>query len=508
MARGRHAQLLAHLRADNLHPAIEDRHGTIWSYAWLDETSRRVAAGLHQLGVVRGDRVLAYLDDSKTSIVALIACHRIGAIFVPVNRRYQRGELEHIARDCQPAVALSDTEGLSALTTLLPAATRRVDIENATVVAGAIAWSTLDGNSPWTGPDPSDNDDAIMIYTSGTTGPSKGVTHAYAGLVHNMFALTSAWGFGPRDRLCLALPLFHVHGLCIGVHGSLLHGATILLHDHFDAAQVVVDFAHRGATVFMGVPTMYAKLIEHLERAPDDASELGRARLFTAGSAALSPAAFDRFHALTGHEILERYGMSETLITLSNPLAGPRRPGTVGRPVQDCEIRIVDDEQRDVADGRSGELWVRGPSLMSGYWNAPAATRAAMTADGWFATGDIAQRDHDGSVRLLGRRSTDLIKSGGYRIAAREIEDVIVSHPSVREAAVVGVPDDVWGQRIVAAVVTDDDPVAIEPALRLFCREHLADYKCPRAFIRVGTLPRNALGKIQKHRLVAELATT
>jgi acyl-CoA synthetase (AMP-forming)/AMP-acid ligase II len=266
-----------------------------------------------------------------------------------------------------------------------------------------------------------------------------------------------------------------------------LHGTTIRLHPRFEPARIVADFAAHGATVFMGVPTMYVQLLEQLS--PDDARVLARARLFTAGSASLSPSVFARFEALTGHRILERYGMTETLITLSNPLVGERRPGTVGTPVAGVEIRIVD-----------GELQVRGDSLMRGYWN----DRPADFVDGWFRTGDVALADPDGYVRIVGRLSTDIVKSGGFKLSTAEIEDVLREHPAVADVAVIGVADAKWGERVCAVIVPRGEPPTREQ-LAAHCRAALADYKTPRQLVLVDELPRNAMGKVEKTRLRAAI---
>lgn len=342
----------------------------------------------------------------------------------------------------------------------------------------------------------------MLIYTSGTTGKSKGVALSYKALADNTASVTGLWRFAPEDRLVLALPLFHVHGLVLGVTGMLVNGLTLLLEPRFDPARVVEAFASEGATVLMGVPTMYVRLLEHLDAHPEAADALRKARLFTAGSAPLPAADFEAFRAKTGHAILERYGMSETLFTLSNPYDGERRPGTVGRATPGSSVRIVDDEGRDTADGELGEIVVKSDGMMSAYWGREADT-AASFRDGWFLTGDVARRAADGYVTIVGRKSVDVIKSGGYKIAAREIEDVLRRHPKVKDAAVVGLEDRVWGQRIAAALVLADgcEPVAACAEVAAFAAEHLADYKKPRDVVALPELPRNALGKVQKHLL-------
>jgi acyl-CoA synthetase (AMP-forming)/AMP-acid ligase II len=350
----------------------------------------------------------------------------------------------------------------------------------------------------------------MLIYTSGTTGKSKGVALSHRALEENTRAVMDLWQFTERDRLVLALPLFHVHGLCLGVAGALLTGFTLLLEERFDAARVVEAFASEGATAFMGVPTMYVRLLEYLDAHPEGAAALRKARLFTAGSAPLPAADFHAFQEKTDHAILERYGMSETLFTLSNPFNGERRPGTVGLPVPGCSVRFVDDEGREPPVGELGEIQVKGSGVMNGYWQRPDETAAAFR-DGWFLTGDVARRDAEGYVTIVGRSSVDIIKSGGFKISAREIEDVLRRHPAVKDAAVVGLPDRVWGQRIAAALVLKDTvpPGASGPvcaAVAAFAAEHLADYKKPRDLRVVPELPRNALGKVQKHRLVRDFS--
>jgi malonyl-CoA/methylmalonyl-CoA synthetase len=310
--------------------------------------------------------------------------------------------------------------------------------------------------------------------------------------------------------MALALPLFHVHGLGLGVHGALLHGMTLLLFERFEAGRIVEAFERQGATLFQGVPTMYVKLLELLERSPQAPSALARGRLFTAGSASLPADDFQRFEELTGHRILERYGMSETLFTLSNPYED-RRPGTVGLPVPGCEVRIVDEEGREAGPDEPGEILVTSNGMMTRYWGRPDETRDSFR-DGWFATGDIARRSRDGYVTIAGRKSVDFIKSGGFKISAREIEDVLRRHPRVRDVAVVGAPDRVWGERIVAAVVLrpaagpSPSPEALLEELSSFCGRSLADYKRPREVRVVEELPRNALGKVQKHKIRDALA--
>ncbi len=537
-------------RADRLALGFGDRRFT---YADLERQARGHARALvHSVGLSRGARIAVFAQPAAAVVIALLAHYQAGLIHVPINTRYRAAEVGHILTDADVAAIVTDSAGLPIIEEVVERHAELVQIPRILLDATAGAarpgdYHFADLHIPEEGdregdggthegadlPTPSDEDPALIIYTSGTTGPSKGAVLSMGAVVGAMKALTSLWQFSGDDTLVLALPLFHVHGLGIGVHGSLIHGTAMELLPRF-TPRAVVDAIARGGTIFMGVPTMYHKLLEYIDAHPRDAEILARARLFTAGSAALPAADFARFAALTGHHILERYGMTETLITLSNPYEGERRPGSVGMPVSGYEVRIMGDgdsaETGPAAESgprpQQGELAVRGVGLMSEYWRNPKATQAAFR-DGWFLTGDVASRSEDGYIRLLGRRSVDIIKSGGFKISAREIEEVIAAHEQVAHVAVIGIEDPAWGQKITAAVVlaaqtvkddtdsADDadeivDPVGADElvgpsllqALASWTSERLADYKKPRALVILDELPRNALGKIQKNALI------
>jgi malonyl-CoA/methylmalonyl-CoA synthetase len=510
-------RLFAALESHPEKPAIVFERRT-WTFADLDRLSAAYARGLSEKGIERGDRVAVFAETSPEVVVALLGHYRLGAIHVPINTRYRGEELAHILRDSGARAMLLRAGSPCAriLEELAPptALSFRVWIggDDPAALAEDVAFDrlieTVSGDRK-TAPLPADEDTAILLYTSGTTGKSKGVELSFRAVVANTEAVTRLWRFSPEDRMALALPLFHVHGLGLGVHGALLHAMTMLLFERFDAGRIVEAFEHDGATLFQGVPTMYVKLLELLAQRPEAAPALARGRLFTSGSAALAADDFLRFEELTGHRILERYGMSETLFTLSNPYED-RRPGTVGLPVPGCEIRIVDEAGRDAAPGEPGEILARSNGMMTRYWGRPEET-AASFHNGWFVTGDVARRDRDGFVTIAGRKSVDFIKSGGFKISAREIEDVLRRHPLIKDVAVIGAPDRLWGQRIVAAVVLHPSsgpgpsPDTLLEELSTFCSKSLADYKRPREVRVVEDLPKNALGKIQKHRLVEAL---
>jgi len=419
----------------------------------IESRSNRVARTLQARGFVKGDRLGVHLANRIELIDLYLACVKLGVIFVPINVLYRERELAHIMSDAVPRALITESN--------LPEPAGD-DSRPAT---------ELDGDDP-----------AAIIYTSGTTGTSKGAVLTHNNFAANAVNLLAAWQIGDRDRFLLPLPLFHIHALGNGLHCWLLSGCRMRLLERFDHRTATRELLDFRPTLFFGVPTVYVRL---LDTPADAAREIGAAmRLFVSGSAPLPPHVFAQFRELFGHTILERYGMTETFMTMSNPYVGERRAGTVGFPLPGVSARIVD-----------GELHVKGPTIFAGYWRKPEATAAAF--DGaWFRTGDLAERSADGYVTLRGRKS-DLIISGGYNIYPREIEELLLEQPEVDEAAVVGVPDALRGELPVAFIVGDFD--ADELARR--CREQLASFKVPRRFIRVDSLPRTPLGKIQKHLL-------
>ncbi len=493
-------------------------NGRSYSFEEMRRWASSYVAFLERAGVRRGDRVAVFAGTCPEVVAAFVAHLGAGVIHVPINTRYKAEEARHILEDSgSVAVLTRRTDDCGKSLDEILAGEKPATLLHVLDIADVFSplpfkenlSSLFSSEATLSSDPPADDDVALLIYTSGTTGKSKGVALSYRALEANTRAVMRLWRFSEADRLVLTLPLFHVHGLCLGVAGALLTGFTLLLEERFDPLRVVEAFANGGATAFMGVPTMYVRLLEHLEAHPEDAAALRKARLFTAGSAPLPAADFVAFREKTGHAILERYGMSETLFTLSNPYEGERRPGTVGLPVPGCSVRLVDDEGRDVPDGDLGEIHVKANGIMNGYWGREADTAAAFR-DGWFLTGDVARRDAGGYVTILGRKSVDVIKSGGYKISAREIEDVLRRHPAVKDAAVVGLPDRIWGQRIAAAVVLTapaeaDAAESICAEIAAFAAKHLADFKQPRDLRAVRELPRNALGKVQKHVLAKSL---
>lgn len=466
-------------------------------------SARRVAAGLLDLGLERGDRVAFYLGNRLELVIAYLALMQIGAVMVPVNLAYRRREIAHILSDAEPRLVLTEAAQQEVLDTLEPG--ERASVER--IVLAETLTEIEAGPSEDRLPAVDVNDTALIMYTSGTTGQSKGamLTHSQVGAT--VESLLEAWAWSADDVLLLTLPLFHVHGLIVGLHCALAAGATVLLQQRFDAATVVDTLAGGGPpmarpTLFFGVPTMYGRIVREIERRAS-APDLSPMRLFCSGSAPLDPELHRAFEDLSGHTILERYGMTETGMLLSNPYDGERRPGTVGIPLPGVTARVVDGDGTSLPDGSEGELLVAGANVFSGYWRAPEKTAASFSTDGdgkrWFHTGDLARRDPEtGYYTLLGRRH-ELIISGGFNIYPREIEEVLTTHPDVREAAVVGRPHPEWGQTPMAYLVVDR-PID-EEALIEHCKGQIASFKVPRHYVVVDTLPRNALGKVQKHLL-------
>jgi len=455
------------------------------TFGEIEERSNRMAHVLAARGLGAGDRLAVQLANRPEFLDLFLACLKLGAILVPINVLYREREVGHIVSDAGPGAVVTTAD----LTGLVPPGTTVWDVEGLGEEAGGIAAPS----SPDTNEAPRDDRPAAIVYTSGTTGRAKGAVLTHGNLAANARTLVGAWLITAEDRYLAVLPLFHVHGLGNGVCSWLASGCRMRLVERFEHDRAEALFEEFRPTLFFGVPTIYGRL---LELSDESARRIGeRARLFVSGSAPLPAPVFEAFRAKFGHAILERYGMTETLMTIGNPYDGERRPGTVGRPLPGVEVRIVGPDGRDVLEGETGELLVRGPAVFSGYWRQPDATAAAFV-DGWFRTGDLVSRSADGYVTLRGRAS-DLIITGGFNVYPREVEEVLLEQPGVREVAVVGVPDERRGERAVAFFVGDAEEAVLEAA----CRRQLASFKVPAAFVRSDALPRNALGKVQKHRL-------
>ncbi|POX64315.1 acyl-CoA synthetase [Streptomyces sp. Ru62] len=446
------------------------------------------AAGALAARIEGSGRVAVWATAELETAVAVTGALLAGVAAVPLNPKSGEKELAHILSDSAPSLVLAapGTELPSVFGDLA-----RVDVDAS--ATGAVPQERA-----------SDGDPALIVYTSGTTGPPKGAVLPRRALATTLDGLADAWGWTGDDVLVHGLPLFHVHGLVLGVLGPLRRGGSVRHLGRFSPEGVAREL-NAGATMMFGVPTMYHRIAEALPGDPELAEALAGARLLVSGSAALPVHDHERIAAATGRRVIERYGMTETLMNTAVRVDGEARPGTVGVPLPGVELRLVEEDGTEITayDGESvGEIQVRGPNLFTEYLNRPDATAAAFTADGWFRTGDVAVREPDGYVRIVGRKTTDLIKSGGYKIGAGEIENALLEHPGVREAAVTGEPDADLGERIVAWIVPADPqaPPGTEELADHVARR-LAPHKRPRVVRYLQALPRNDMGKIMKRAL-------
>ncbi len=476
--------------------------GEIYTYARLRERAARMAAALVGWGLEAGERVALFLENCPDFVAAYLSVGLAGGVVVPVNTQYRRLELAHILGDAGVCLALTDPERqleLEGVRGELPAL--RSILTTSPDLEAFLAQASINPTPRLPGGD----DLAVIAYTSGTTGRSKGAMLRHRNLISNCRAVCTTWAWTEADRLLLTLPLFHTHGLMVGIHGTLVSGAGAELHRHFEVGPVYRSLLAEAApvTMFFGVPTMYTRLLAYAQTQADRPPPL---RLYVAGSAPLSAATFAEFESVFGQKILERYGMTETIMNLTNPYAGERRPGTVGKPFPGQEARVVDVRTRQLlGSGQTGEIEVRGPHVFQGYWQQPAATAESFDVEGWFRTGDLGEVSPDGYYTISGR-AKELIITGGYNVYPREVEEVLQQYPGVGEVAVLGLPDPDLGEKVVAAVVPSSPDLSVE-GLIAFCRDNLASYKKPRRVVLVEALPRNALGKIQKHLLKEELST-
>ena len=465
-------------------PALVGADGRGPTYGEVDDLAARFAAVLAAREVVPGDRVVVQAEKSVGAVALYLACLRIGAVFVPLNTAYTEREVDRFLADAGPRVFVCSH--------LRDAIAPYVEVLGTT--ADSPLWAEALTTAPHETIAPREPADlAAIVYTSGTTGVSKGAMLSHGNLAANALTLHRLWGFREDDVLLHALPIFHVHGLFVALHCAMLSAATVIFLPKFDAAQVRSLLPR--STVLMGVPTFYTRLLglEGFGR-----SDCHHMRLFISGSAPLLAETWREFEARTGMPILERYGMTETGMITSNPLDGPRVPGTVGFALPDVEIRVVREDGGRAAPGEAGVLEVRGPNVFRGYWRMPERNAEEFRRDGFFVTGDIAVVDTQGRVTLVGR-AKDLIISGGLNIYPKEIEEALDAVDGVAESAVVGVPDPDFGESVVAIVVARPGSAVTVDGLMEAVHGRLARFKHPRRIVLVDELPRNAMGKVQKN---------
>lgn len=470
---------------------LRDGRGT-WTVDDVYLTAKDIA--LHHLGGenLKGAPVALLAPPGLPYVAGMLAVWLCGGMVVPLCPDHPAAELEYYITESRAQTVLCHAK----LRTRLPK--MRVHIEETDALRPP-QETVMPLNLAY----PKATLPALMLFTSGTTGKPKGVVHTHAGLYAQITMLHEAWGWTSSDAILHVLPLHHTHGIVNKLLCALMIGAKCDMRDGFDAANVWPGLASSHYTLFMAVPTIYAKLIAHYEAADAEkqqkwSSGAAKLRLMVSGSAALPVPVLEKWKAITTHTLLERYGMTETGMVLSNPLHGERKPGCVGTVLPGAEVRLS-DESGEILTGEEaqGELQVKSAALFTEYWHRPEETKAAFTADGWFRTGDLAERS-SGIYRIAGRISTDIIKTGGYKVSAIEIENVILAHSAVAECAVVGVPDEVWGERIAAVVVLRPAQTLSLDELRSFSESHLANYKLPTLLKISDALPRNAMGKVLK----------
>ena len=478
--------------------AIETADGTPTYYSWrdLERGTAMLANLLASLELPAGARVAVQTDKSVEALMLYLAVLRAGFVYLPLNSAYQADEIGYFINDAEPSVVVCAGRHFGWVSKIaFQAGTTHVftldDDRSGSLLQRAAFQSDRHVAAAKHG-----DDLAAILYTSGTTGRSKGAMLSHANLLSNALTLKTLWGWQAGDVLIHALPIFHVHGLFVASHGALLNGSKMIWFSRFDARAVIGRLP--DATVFMGVPTLYVRLLAEpgLTRAA-----CARMRLFISGSAPLLIETFESFRARTGHTILERYGMSETVMLTSNPYAGDaaeRRGGTVGFALPGVDVRVRDERGTTCAAGEIGALEVRGPNVFHGYWRMPEKTRAEFTADGWFKTGDVGRIDADGRVEIVGR-SKDLIISGGYNVYPAEVEALLNEMPGVAESAVIGVPHPDFGEAVVAVVIARAGAAPDSAALIQTLKGRIAHFKVPKQIFIEAELPRNTMGKVQKN---------
>jgi malonyl-CoA/methylmalonyl-CoA synthetase len=500
------ANLYAHFRthfpADLDTQLLLDADGSSVSYAAADEASARIANSLLQLGAQPGDRITVQVEKSTENLFLYLACLRAGLVYHPLNPAYKASELTYFLGNAEPTIVICSSASLAPMKTLLPVngvkALLTLDADGSgTLMEHAAGASSQADVAQCEG-----TDMAALLYSSGTTGQPKGIMLSHDNLRKNVETLVKAWGFSASDRLLHMLPIYHAHGLFVGIGCVLMSGASLVWHSSFNDKIAIAALPY--CTTMMGVPTFYTRLLANPDFGPQCCANI---RLFVSGSAPLLAETFIEFQTRTGHTILERYGMTETGMNTSNPLHDERRAGTVGPALPGVTARVVDQAGKPLADGETGDLQLQGPNVFTGYWRMPEKTAEDFTTDGFFNTGDKATIDADGYVSIVGR-AKDMVITGGLNVYPKEIELVIDDMTGIKESAVIGVPHADFGEAVVAVIVLDGQtsaekaPSAAE--IIAYCKAQLANFKVPKRVEIIDALPRNAMGKVQKNLLREE----
>ena len=488
--------------------AIETDSGQRYSWRELEQTSARLANLLQALPIAPNadgmpPRIAVQVDKSVQALMLYLATLRTGFVFLPLNTAYQQGEMAYFIDNARPAVVVCSSANLAWVEPLAQASNSKHVFTLDADGSGSLMEQAAAHSSEQTPATRQPDELAAILYTSGTTGRSKGAMLSHGNLLSNAQVLKDYWGWQPGDVLIHTLPIFHVHGLFVAIHGALLNGSTMLWHSKFDPAKVIADLPR--ASIFMGVPTLYVRMLADPALTWEQTRHM---RLFISGSAPLLLDTFEAWQERTGHTILERYGMSETTMLTSNPY-GPdaryakqeqRRGGTVGFPLPGVQLRVHDQQGQPVAPGEVGNIQVKGPNVFAGYWQMPEKTREEFTADGFFITGDVGLQDQDGYVTIVGRNK-DLIISGGYNVYPAEIEAELNALEGVAESAVVGVPHPDFGEVGIAVIIARPGASPQPEALLNSLKSRLANYKIPKQGFVAPELPRNTMGKVQKNLL-------
>lgn len=492
------AALRAAFPADLDAVAVETDDGLAYSWRDLERATAMLANLLASLQLPEGARIAVQVEKSVEAMLLYLATLRAGYVFLPLNTAYQKAEIEYFMGNAEPSVVVCSPKNFGWVSKIAFASGTRHVFTLGEDRTGSLLERAAHQNDTHEVAAKQEDDLAAILYTSGTTGRSKGAMLTHGNLLSNAEVLKSYWGWRPGDVLIHALPIFHVHGLFVALHGALLNGSKMLWFGKFEPRKVVEQLPR--ATVFMGVPTLYTRMLGEPALNRVVARNM---RLFISGSAPLLIETFKAWEERTGHTILERYGMSETIMLTSNPYdaqEGERRGGTVGFPLPGVGVRVRGDDGRDLPAGEIGAIQVRGPNVFKGYWRMPEKTKEEFTEDGWFKTGDVGKFDEHGYLTIVGR-SKDLIISGGYNVYPAEIEGFLNELPGVAESAVVGVPHPDFGEVGVAVVIPKNGAQLDGERLIATLKSQLANFKIPKRCFVVAELPRNTMGKVQKNLL-------
>ncbi len=464
-------------------------------YQELETETGQMAGLLKQIGVAKGDRVIVQVDKSAEAVLVYLACVRVGAIFIPLNTAYTAQEVKYFMGDANPHLIICRPQDLDTIT----GCAQELKVPHVMTLDGKGTGSLIDAkrNAPCNTDIEhcEDNDIACILYTSGTTGRPKGAMLSHDNLASNAKVLHSYWHWEDGDVLLHALPIFHVHGLFVALHCALLNGSKVIFLSKFTLPAIKENLPR--STVMMGVPTFYVRLLEDPEFSTDMCKNM---RLFIAGSAPLLSETFKEFENVSGHKILERYGMTEAGMITSNPYDGDRVPSTVGYPLPGVSARVADDTGSEVQRGEVGILEIKGPNVFQGYWCMPEKTAEEFREDGYFITGDMATMDSEGRISIVGR-AKDLVISGGYNIYPKEVEIAIDEMEGVKESAVIGVPHPDFGEGVTAVIVPEGAANMTEEQVMAFLKDKIARFKQPQKIFFVDELPRNTMGKVQKKAL-------